>query len=404
MYRSTLTMLVLVAACSAPTPSPQDVLPFEEAAVTAAPDPTKFGPYPVGVRTVVYEDTGRRKPDGTPRQLVTEIWYPAVQSTRGQPTVSYDIFSVFTPEQKVSIGEGVIPVLQTAAVRDAQPARLHGTFPLIIFSHGQAAIRWQSTYLTVLLASHGYVVASTDHEGGTLFDVVRGQLQNVAVGVETRPVDVTYLLNRLSRLKEDDPLFGLIDVEKIGVTGHSFGALTSLRVAAMDKRVKAIVPQAPVDANIAWLGLPRPVILDIPVHIQAAHDDKTLAWDTNIEPTLLVMRDPLWMLDITKGGHFTFSDLCAFDLASIVDQVKLDIPGADVREVLEDGCGPSAPPARIAQPLINHFAVAFFNAKLKGSEASLALMTQAKADEIAGSTGVARVTTWPAGDYADGGR
>lgn len=404
MYRSTLTMLVLVAACSAPTPSPQDVLPFEEAAVTAAPDPTKFGPYPVGVRTVVYEDTGRRKPDGTPRQLVTEIWYPALQSTRGQPTVSYDIFSVFTPEQKVSIGEGVIPVLQTAAVRDAQPARLHGKFPLIIFSHGQAAIRWQSTYLTVLLASHGYVVASTDHEGGTLFDVVRGQLQNVAVGVETRPVDVTYLLNRLSRLKEDDPLFGLIDVEKIGVTGHSFGALTSLRVAAMDKRVKAIVPQAPVDANIAWLGLPRPVILDIPVHIQAAHDDKTLAWDTNIEPTLLVMRDPLWMLDITKGGHFTFSDLCAFDLASIVDQVKLDIPGADVREVLEDGCGPSAPPARIAQPLINHFAVAFFNAKLKGSEASLALMTQAKADEIAGSTGVARVTTWPAGDYADGGR
>lgn len=404
MYRSTLTMLVLVAACSAPTPSPQDVLPFEEAAVTAAPDPTKFGPYPVGVRTVVYEDTGRRKPDGTPRQLVTEIWYPALQSTRGQPTVSYDIFSVFTPEQKVSIGEGVIPVLQTAAVRDAQPARLHGKFPLIIFSHGQAAIRWQSTYLTVLLASHGYVVASTDHEGGTLFDVVRGQLQNVAVGVETRPVDVTYLLNRLSRLKEDDPLFGLIDVEKIGVTGHSFGALTSLRVAAMDKRVKAIVPQAPVDANIAWLGLPRPVILDIPVHIQAAHDDKTLAWDTNIEPTLLVMRDPLWMLDITKGGHFTFSDLCAFDLASIVDQVKLDIAGADVREVLEDGCGPSAPPARIAQPLINHFAVAFFNAKLKGSEASLALMTQAKADEIAGSTGVARVTTWPAGDYADGGR
>ncbi|MDP2269553.1 MAG: acetylxylan esterase [Archangium sp.] len=404
MYRSMLTTLVLAAACSAPTPPPEDVLPFEEAAVTAAPDPTKFGPYPVGVRTVVYEDTGRRKPDGTPRQLVTEIWYPAVQSTRGQPTVSYDIFQVFTPEQKLSIGEGVIPLLQTAAVRDAQPATKHGKFPLIIFSHGQAAIRWQSTYLTVLLASHGYIVASTDHEGGTLFDVVRGQLQNVAVGVETRPVDVTYLLNRLSRLKEEDPLFGLIDLEKIGVTGHSFGALTSLRVAAMDKRVKAIVPQAPVDANLAWIGLPRPVILDIPVHLQAAHDDKTLEWDTNIEPTLLVMRDPLWMLDITKGGHFTFSDLCAFDLASIVDQVNLDIPGADVREVLEDGCGPSAPPARIAQPLINHFAVAFFNAKLKGSEASLALMTQAKADEIAGAAGVATVTNWPAGDYADGGR
>lgn len=403
MFRFVVTTLVLVSACTPPTPAPVDELPFPEASATAAPDPSQFGPYPVGVRTVVIEDTGRRKPDGTPRQLVTEIWYPAVQATRGQPTVDYDIFTVFTPEQQASIGAGNIPLLKTAAVRDAEPARLHGKFPLIVFSHGQAAIRWQSTYYTVLLASHGYVVVSADHEGGTLYDVVRGQLQNVAVGVETRPVDVTYLINRMSRLKEDDPLFGLLDLDRIGVTGHSFGALTSLRVAATDKRVKAIVPQAPVDANVAWLGLPQPVVLDIPVHIQAAHDDKTLEWNTNIEPTLLVMRDPLWLLDITHGGHFTFSDLCAFDLASIVDRVMLDIPGADVRKVLEDGCGPSSPPARVAQPMINHFAVAFFNAKLKGSTESLALMTQLKADGIAGDAGVATFRSRPAGDYSDAG-
>ena len=403
--RPFLTTLVLAAACSAPVPAPVDPLPFEEASATAAPDPTKFGPYPVGVRTVTFEDTGRRKPDGTPRQLVTEIWYPAVQSTRGQPTVDYDILQVFTPTQQASIGVGNIPLLKTAAVRDAEPARAHGKFPLIIFSHGQAAIRWQSTYYTVLLASHGYVVVSTDHEGGTLYDVVRGQLQNVAAGVETRPADVMYLLNRLGRLKEDDPLFGLFDMEKIGVTGHSFGALTSLRVAGLDKRVRAIVPQAPVDANVAWLGLPQPVILGIPVHLQAAHADRTLPWSTNIEPTLLVMQDPLWLLDITQGGHFTFSDLCAFDLASIVDRVMLDVPGADVRKVLNDGCGPTSPPATVAQPLINHFAVAFFNAHLKGSAASLALMTQGKGDEIGRDAGVATFTYRPAGNYnfPDGG-
>lgn len=403
--RPALLTLVFAAACSAPTPPPVDPLPFEEASATAAPDPTKFGPYPVGVRTVTFEDTGRRKPDGTPRQLVTEIWYPAVQTTRGQPTVDYDIFQVFTPAQQASIGVGNIPLLKTAAVRDAVPARTHGKFPLIIFSHGQAAIRWQSTYYTVLLASHGYVVVSTDHEGGTLYDVVRGQLQNVAVGVETRPADVMYLLNRLGRLKEDDPMFGLFDLEKIGVTGHSFGALTSLRVAALDKRVRAIVPQAPVDANLAWIGLPQPVVLGIPVHIQAAHDDRTLPWVTNIDPTLLVMQDPLWLLDIRHAGHFTFSDLCAFDLASIIDRVMLDIPGADVRKVLSDGCGPMSPPATVTQPLINHFAVAFFNAQLKGSTASLALMTQTKADELSGDAGVATFTSRPAGNYnvPDGG-
>ena len=143
--------------------------------------------------------------------------------------------------------------------------------------------------------------------------------------------------------------------------------------------------------------------MDIPVHIQAAHDDRTLEWDTSIEPTLLVMRDPLWLLDITHGGHFTFSDLCAFDLASIVDRVMLDIPGADVRKVLNDGCGPTSPPASVAQPLINHFAVAFFNGQLKGSTASLALMDQSHANSVAGDAGIASFMQRPAGDYSDGG-
>lgn len=390
--RRLLSLVVPVfVACGAPVQV--EKLPFEPASATAAPDPAKFGPYPVGVRTVTFEDTGRRKPDGSPRILVTEIWYPAVQSARGGAGVTYDVLSYFTPEQQAAIG--TVPLLETSAMRDATPTREHGKFPLVVFAHGQAALRWQSTYYTVLLASHGYIVVSTDHEGGTLYDVVRGQLQNVAVGVETRPADVRYLINRFTRLREEDPLFGLVDETRIGVTGHSFGALTSFRVAAMDDRVKAIVPQAPFDASVAWLGLPRP---KLPIHVQAAHEDRTLEWDTNVEPTMNEVRlagQPWWLLDLTKGGHFTFSDLCAFDLAALSDRVMLDIPGANVKSVLEDGCGPTAPPASIAQPLINHFAVAFFNAHLRGSTASLELMTQAKADEIAGAAGVATATKGP---------
>lgn len=377
------------------TPAPmveEDALPFAEASATATPDPAAFGPYPVGVRTVTYEDGARRKPDGSPRLLKTEIWYPAVQSARGQPGVDYQVLEYFTPEQQAAIGADTIPILHTPAVRDAAPTRAHGKFPFIVFSHGQAAMRYQSTYYTVLLASHGYVVISTDHEGGTLADVARGELQNVAVGVETRPIDVKVLINRYERLKEDDPLYGLVDMDKVGVTGHSFGALTSLRIAAMDSRVKAIVPQAPTDVGTAWFGFAMPVHLGIPVHIQAAHEDKTLPWDENIAPSIPLMDSPFWLLDIVKGGHFTFSDICAFDLAAIADRIQLDIPGANVRNILSDGCGPTAPAASVAQPLIDHFAVAFFNAHLKGSTGSLELMSQAKADSI-GGTGTAVLTT-----------
>jgi dienelactone hydrolase len=391
MRRLVSPVILVLVACGAPVQV--EKLPFAPASETATPDPAKFGPYPVGVRTVTFEDTGRRKPDGSPRILVTEIWYPAVQSARGGEGVTYDVLTSFTPEQRAAIG--TVPLLQTSAIRDATPTREHGKFPLVVFAHGQAALRWQSTYYTVLLASHGYIVVSTDHEGGTLYDVVRGQLQNVAVGVETRPADVRYLINRFTRLREEDPLFGLVDETRIGVTGHSFGALTSFRVAALYDRVKAIVPQAPFDASVAWLGLPRP---SLPIHVQAAHEDRTLEWDTNVEPTMNEVRlagQPWWLLDLTKGGHFTFSDLCGFDLAALSDRVMLDIPGANVKSVLEDGCGPTAPSASVAQPLINHFAVAFFNAHLRGSTASLELMTQAKADELAGATGVATATKGP---------
>jgi predicted dienelactone hydrolase len=389
LMRRALSLLVVVACGSTPV---VDALPFEPASANAAPMPSQPGPFPVGVRTIEIFDTGRPKPDGSPRRLLTEVWYPATQDTRGQPTVSYDLKSYFTPEQQAQLAS--LPLLQTTAVRDAKVATGHGPFPLVVFSHGQAAVRFQSTYYTVLLASHGYIVVAADHEGGTLADVARGTLQNVLVGVETRPQDVRYLINKFSRLDPSDDLAKVIDLEHIGVTGHSFGALTALRVAALDARVKAIVPQAPFDATAVWSDLPQPVRLGIPVEVQGAHRDQTLPWDPHVTATWGALLRPRWLLDVSTGGHFTFSDLCAFDLASIAERVKLMIPGADVRGILADGCGPPAPVAAVAQPLITHFAIGFFNATLRGSTGSYALLTQAHADALAG-TGVGVLTADP---------
>ena len=386
-----LTFACCVAACGAP--APVDPLPFPAAGPDAAPDPGVLGPFPVGVRTMEILDTGRKKPDGSPRKLVTEIWYPATQASKGGAGAQYNIKDLFTPEQQAQIGTAVVPVLETAAVRDAPPAATHGPFPLVIFSHGQAAMRWQSTYLTIFLASHGYIVASPDHEGGTLYDVVRGQLSATTEGLEKRPQDVSYLVNRLSRLPEGDPLKSLIDIEHLGVCGHSFGGLTSLRVAALDKRVKAIVPQAPVNTDIAWIGLPMPVELKIPVQIQGAHQDKTLPWDEHIAPAWAAQQKPRQLLDVVAGGHFTFSDLCQFDLAALADAVKLNIPGTDIKKVLADGCGPDNPPASVAQPLMRHFAIGFFNAELRGSTKSRELLTQEKATGF--GAGVAVFTSDP---------
>ena len=46
-------------------------------------------------------------------------------------------------------------------------------FPVVIFSHGKGGLRQQSTFYTAVLASHGYVVVSPDHEGDTIVELLR---------------------------------------------------------------------------------------------------------------------------------------------------------------------------------------------------------------------------------------
>lgn len=375
---SLAALLVLFAACAEAPDQPQpEPLPFEPAGPSAAPDPGAMGPFPVGVRTLEFHDTQRRKPDGTPRVLVTEVWYPATEAARGGPGVSYDIVPMLTDEQRQQI-EGIeVPVLQTSAVRDAPARTDRGPYPLVVFSHGQGGIRWQSTYLTVTLASHGYVVLSPDHEGNTIDRVMRDELSPINEGVEDRPADVQMLLTLFRRIGEDHPLHGLADMERIGLTGHSFGGLTSLRTAALDDRIKVIVPQTPPSTELSWIAL-GPVELDIPVMIQAGRNDQTLPWDEHIEPSWPDLKRPRYLVELVNGGHFTFSDLCRFNLGAIAE--KLGIYAGDV---LEDGCLPPAPPPETAHRLINHYAIALFNAVLRDSPGSLELIDRSHAEAIA---------------------
>jgi predicted dienelactone hydrolase len=334
-------------------------------------------------------------PDGGVRTLVTEIWYPATQATRDAgPGVSYDVLSLFTDDQRAQIADAgvTVPILQTDAVRDAPPALTHGPFPLVMFSHGHAAIRWQSTYLTITLASHGYVVAAPDHDGDLLSDVVRGRLAGITEEVDARPQDIKYLINRLSRLPDGDPLTGMIDLSEIGVAGHSFGALTSFRVTAIDDRVKAIVPQAPVTTDLSFVGYSNPP--HVPLMLMGARLDQTLPYDDNVTPSWNWAVAPRWLLTLETAGHFTFSDLCQFNLISLANAVNLNIPGANIQKVLSDGCGPGAPPASVALPLIDHFAIGFLNAELRGSTQSFAMLTQDAANTY-GDGGIAEVQADP---------
>ena len=390
---SFLAMLMAcpIVATSACVPDPTDArepLPFAAADADHAPDASIFGPYPVGVRTFQLVDD-LRVTDGVPRTLPLEVWYPATEAARGATGETIRLYESLPEDLQVDLKPEDLGALPTTAVRDA-PARTDGDqYPLVVFSHGKGGIRIQSNFYTIVLASHGYVVAAPDHVGDTVVDLLRevkstGNIQadSTLEAIVERPLDVIAILDLIKDVADED-VSSIIDLEHIGVTGHSFGALTTFLVASRDFRVDAVVGQAPTSQEVIDLQSQTPMsALRTPALIQSATLDDTLPESTNALPLYGTLQDNKAWLSLTRGGHFTFSDLCILDVEAISVAVDLD-----VSNVLDDGCGPDAIPPALAFPVINATAIGFFNTQLRGSPGSAASLSQATVDALAAGEG-----------------
>lgn len=341
-----------------------------------------MGPFPVGVRTVVFEDKSRKKEDGSPRRIVTEIWYPATESS--DTPEAYDLIQFVPDEVKPQFDGLDLGVLATVATRDAPMDESNGPYPVVLFSHGNAAIRVQSSFFTVPLASHGYVVLSPDHEGNTLADTGNlvgddGQLEvnyeNLIESLGDRPEDLTFLLDRLEFGL--DEVARISDLDRVGVAGHSFGAVTSLRSGALEPRVDVMVPMAPAAYLIAWIGIETPLEeLGKPVMLHGGTLDSTtekIAVDSIWEHVAA----PGYYLELPTAGHFTYTDFCVLNQDAIGAATDYGLG-----DILEDGCGEQNLEASEAYRVINNFSVGFMNRYLRDSTGTDAYLTSARAAEL----------------------
>lgn len=364
-----MCLALLSIGCVDRTPSPDADLPFPPAGPSAAPPPAEMGPYAVGVRTIDFVDTSRTTPGSSePRRLRTEIWYPAAESARGR-VERYVLHDYLSPSQQAEIPAEALGALETAAQRDA-PIRASGEkFPVVLFSHGKGGIRMQSTFFTVFLASHGFVVVAPDHEGDTLRHLL--DEGDIVISPTTdsffdRPLDMSFVLDRLEE-PHDDPLFQIMDLERVGISGHSFGALTAFRTAGADARIDAVLAHTPVGIGLVELGLEVPVdAFGIPIMIQAGGMDRTLPADMHATSMWDHITAPGYYLMLEHAGHFTYSDLCILD----VETIDAALEEIDASNVLTDGCGTeNIAPAR-AFPVIRHYSIGFFNRWLRDSPMS----------------------------------
>jgi predicted dienelactone hydrolase len=159
--------------------------------------------------------------------------------------------------------------------------------PVVLFSHGLGGTRSGCEYLGNHWAARGYAAVFLQHPGSD--DSVwkdkplgeRMAARREAAGAENfllRVKDVPALLDQLAVWNEadDHPLRGRLDLSRIGMSGHSFGAVTTQAVSGQtnalgtsytDRRIKAAVMMSPSpprrgdpkrafgDVKIPWLLL-----------------------------------------------------------------------------------------------------------------------------------------------------
>ena len=202
--------------------------------------------------------------------------------------------------------------------------------PLVVFSHGTGSSCDEYTYAGRHWASHGYVVIHPTHVGtdrSAMFDangrVIRPMEEILADARHwtERPRDIVFVLDRLA---SDDEWKGRVDLRRVGVAGHSYGAHTALalvglrlnlpdaaQVSCADARVKAAIAMSPASEGKlglfadSWSRIDRPVLAltgtkDIEYKVGSAARRRT-SFDRTPGPDQ-------HLLTIQGATHATFTD------------------------------------------------------------------------------------------------
>ncbi|KQV13687.1 hypothetical protein [Kitasatospora sp. Root107] len=280
------------------------------------PAPTGRGP--VGTVDLHLVDRDRDDPfapDRRPRELMVQLWYPAL-TTAGHRRARYASDLVAADlEAGLPLTPGTVSAVRPHA-RVGAPA-VPGALPLLLLGHGRQGGRGNCTALAEELASHGYLVAAPDHTyDAALVEfpdgrVVRSVLPNEPADwdaqerleIAARVGDLRFVATSLTHRQGGRPGRPTADPGRIGVLGHSMGGSAAAEVLRVDGRFRAGLglDSAFFGSSVPELGLDRPYLL-----LTALEEHDT--WRRRRDH----QRGWARQLRALGSGHLTYTDLPHF--------------------------------------------------------------------------------------------
>ncbi len=265
------------------------------------PKPT--GSYAIGELTYYWTDSSRPElftlDPNDKRQLMAQVWYPAVDEPSA-PRAPYipDASNVTAAISKLlnmpPFLFDQLKYVTTNAVEGAPISSNQSSYPVLIYLTGVDGFSSVSTFQIQELVSQGYIVVGLDQPGiaplirfpngqqiyGYSREQLQPQIDQSANPQSPAPIlngiplpdgivpyfaqDASFALDQLAIINGSDPnriLTGKMDFARVGTFGISLGGMDAAEFALTDPRVKAcIIMDVNLPADVVNRGLRQPTM------------------------------------------------------------------------------------------------------------------------------------------------
>lgn len=255
--------------------------------------PIPGGPFEVGTRIYELEDKTREEiytdMENDSRKIKYQVWYPTNETEGLLKAKWITEGKVLTRQLAQSFNLPAFMLDHTVQIdsnsyMDAPISAVEENYPVVVISHGWQGFRELHTDFAEELASHGFIAVSIDHtygsqavkfEDGSVAhlneDALPSQAANPAgfkksstLLVNTYGEDVAAVLDDLEKQNADGDFKDQLDLESLGVLGHSTGGGGDVYIAQKDSRIKALMGLdawvEPIGTEVLEQGLEIPAL------------------------------------------------------------------------------------------------------------------------------------------------
>lgn len=214
------------------------------------------------------------------RKVIISFYYPINERWQNDRQAFYmDLYSPkedeFVKNHKHMITlqddkekENFLKNIKTNIYNNAPIKESNDIYPVVLHSTGLGCSRDYMTFNTEALVNAGYVVFTIEHlydsmlsvfPNGTIVKSAKNEFtqEEKEEIINIRRDDILFILDELKRLNEEDEVINnKLNLDKVGVIGHSLGGAAVFRASKCDSRIKATVI---FDASLQFMDLSKEI-------------------------------------------------------------------------------------------------------------------------------------------------